>query len=315
MDVPPEKLVDLDQVTTEFIRLLRGCHRRDAPRIVVASDSSGRGKSSLLRKLHHVAVWEEDVPAALIALDEIGERDQFDVIQRLAEQLGEDSRISFSKFNQLNRARRMQSTDDLLRLRGDLAQSTGSVHMQGARFEGGKQNIAGVISDRIENVNVDVHGRARWTAGHEAEARQACVEAFFVDLPHCSGGKPFAVLIDSVDEKAPETLREWVLRDFIRNRLIRSIGRACPWLLVIAGRPDLGKAISDRFLDHYADWIWSAPDSLGCWTTEDVRKLMRIHLDAEIDENHLFWFENLIKSERRPLDTAISIARLLKGET
>jgi hypothetical protein len=311
MDVPPKDLVDLDDVTAEFIRLLKGCHQEEAPRIVVASDSSGRGKSSLLRKLHDKAAWS-DVPSALIALDEI-RGDQFDLIEGLAEQLGTHPTISFSKFNPLNTARRLKRAEDLLRLQSDLARSTGSVSLQEVTFRGGTQEISGIRSGRIENLNVELHGHTPWTPGHEAEARRACVEAFFLDLPECSGGRPFAVLIDSVDVKASDTLREWVLRDFIRNRLIHSIGRACPWVVVIAGRPDLGDAISEHFLDRYADWIWSVPDSLGCWTTEHVRKLMEIHVDTNIDENHLSWLENLIKSERYPLDSVIGIARLLRA--
>jgi hypothetical protein len=307
VEVDAADLVDFEEVTNTLVGWLGENHRRAVPRILVVSHDSGRGKSSLLRKLHYQCEWVLNVPAALVALDEVDAAQQFDLVEHLAEQLGAFRGVSFPKFDPLNRARRMRQ--------GAAFQQSlrGIVSMEQPMFLGGKQIFGQIATEsigKIENLNLEV--RDQWSPGHEAEAQKICTEAFFADLPAISCNKPFVVLMDNVVvDKAPSSaLQNWILRDLIRDRLISTVGHACHWVVVLAGHSKLGDMIRTRFAGDDAAWFSLAPDSLSGWTSEHVEEFVGMHA-GPLPSPHLESIAHLIREERRPLTEAIVIARAL----
>lgn len=303
MEISGDQVVDRDQETTRFRGLLRD---GDEARVLVVSVPGGRGKSTLLRKLRHHCEWVEGIPAALVALDELTEGDEFDLVERLAVDMSALAPEAFAAFDQLNGARRFKQSRQFIQ------SLTGIVEMDRPQFSGGTQVIGQVAAktiQRIENLNLQIADD--WSADHEIEARKMCVEAFFSDLEAFGVDQPFALLVDSVDEQAPPRLREWIFGQFLRNKLIQAIGRQRRWVVVLAGRPLLGEIVSARFGAHspYAEWITLIEDLE--WSPDDIGDFVRLHVGRPLPDAYVDTIVRFITVDRRPLNEAINLARLL----
>lgn len=308
MDIDGDRLIDFDEVIELFECALWECHREDVPRVLVASDASGRGKSGLLRKLHYHGQVVAKVPVALVALNAMEEPTELGVIEKVADQLRRDEGVPFPRFQPLIKEFHVQNSAAFRdRLRG-------IVNMEAPEFHGGAPIIGGFAA-RISEMNVEnlyVHGDAPWSRGHEKEAREVCTEAFFADLRSYRSDKPFAVLIDSVDDKCTSwQLRHWVLWELVRKCLIEAVGRNCRWVVVLAGQPELRELVRNRIDADYSAWTSLIPDPFGAWTTDHVRQFVRLHVGGDLDDPYLNVIAHLIKVKRRPLDHVIGAARQL----
>ncbi len=229
------------------------------PRVMVVSERSGMGKSDLLRKLELLSVRDHRVPAGRVELDEFVSRpDEFAVVTALHESL-KDAGASLPNFETLSGARGLSDT---LQFREKLRSVVGVVDMTNAQVTGGTNTISGVTY----NISSDEFVFPSWDDAAEETARAICVEAFLGDLTEYAKENTVVLMFDGLD-KVGESLRRWVINEFVRRRALTDCDDH-KLVIVLAGS-DVTQMILDRLsaaerervepLAPFAEWT---PDQI-----------------------------------------------------
>ncbi len=263
MDVMTEaQFIDREAEAELFRQLLRF---EDGRRLLTITDRGGRGKSTLLKKLEYICDWDMDVPCARVELDRITGMSDFDVVDTMRRSFGED--LSLGRFDRLNTARLLKDRSCL---------EAGVVDMRGASVQAG-----GVVAASATVIHGDVRGSVigvpgQWSDELEQAARQRCVDAFLEDLDDAALERPLVILVDTVDEKSPLTLRKWIMKSLVKRRFVNVDTHESKLVLVLAGRtvgPDLKRRIGAEAFERSVKSI----ESLSEWKLEHVRDFLTMH--------------------------------------
>jgi hypothetical protein len=241
----PDAFIDRVNERDLFNRLLR---LEGPARVITIKDGKDKGKSELLRLLHFYCEHRDDVPCALVALDE------HDHVHEAVHYIARELRawgIALDSFREAER-RRLDATAPNVSIDID-----GTVDADA--ISGGRQ--AGAIVGDI-NVNAGAIDE-----DSQEDLRGQAVEAFAQDLCAAASEKPVVLLFDGF-EKSGRELERWLPR-FLKARVFDADGRAEKLIVVIAGQTVPTPAMREHLKETYDDVVWSL-DQLSLWARDDV---------------------------------------------
>jgi len=291
----PHDVVDCDAEARRLDELLTFVTQR---RIMTVSDDSGWGKSTFLRKLHHLCRWRHGVPVALVPLEDYEDRpDEFALVTDLVAQLKE-SELRFPSFDELTLARSFH----------DVAMFANNVHGT-ANANGAVINesiIAGTMY-KIENVEqFNRFGAPDWTDEADRQAKLLCVEAFFTELLDAARKSPLVIMFDTV-ESAHEKLKDWLFLALVKRRVLADPD-GHKLVIVLAGKK-LEADLRSRFLDY--DSFFESILSLGIWDLEDTARLFEVRGFDKLLPEDVHYLHAVIVSRNMSLIDVLAIADII----
>jgi hypothetical protein len=225
---PP--LIDREAERDLFGRLIT---LEEEARVITLRDRGGQGKSSLLRVLRHSCI-QRPTPVSLVSLAELDEYTPLALVRRIQKDLRR-SRLEFPKFEELD-AERLRRTPP--RDLGNALET--AVDQSAGRYSGA------VRADHAQFHDSEVIGQKftvelpaaddKWLSPEEQEKLgERSIEAFFEELTEHCRNRVAVLMIDAFD-RAPASLAQWMLEDFLRWYCFDLQNRPARLVVVVAGR-------------------------------------------------------------------------------
>jgi hypothetical protein len=271
-------------------------------RMLTICDGGGRGKSSLLKRLHYDCVRGH--PRRAAALIDLSDKTltEFSLLEEIYNQIadleidGSPMGTRFARFKEYN-DKRLQEDETLF---DDDARST--ARNRGAIVIKGRAGARGGVRDNAKNTGVNigritVAGRRGFTENQHDAARKRCIDAFFEDLPVVCATLPLILIFD-VWERCEKRLRDWIVERLLRSQCCHPNPNRRPAKLavVIAGRPASPEDVDGMRPDDFRDFFQSDEErevyiksikSLSDWETAHVKEFMQLHgydpADVEVE--------------------------------
>lgn len=261
----PRKFIDREFEQELFEELLQ--FKTDA-RLLSITDSGGKGKSQLLRRLQHRCMTVRPrIPVSLIALDQLADPSPLAIVKQAASDLMDRFGVPLPDFDKVDKAR----------LAGDFMTIRATIDLQGASFEGAREvKISGAMAtlQHADTVVVSSGAPQALTPEQESTARDLCVRAFFDDLKRYTKENPVVLMLDAY-ERAPQELKTWIVNHMLERYFFDISNRPQRLVLVVAGRetPRLDLNWSPEDCSAVARSV----DKLGTWEKRHVEECLRTH--------------------------------------
>ena len=258
--IDPLQFVDRDEERRLFDDLVKRC---DDARVLTVRDGSGMGKSQLLGYFYTVCSFTLRIPVSLTALEDVPDRSQFELVRKVALDLGHDRCPLFAE---ADHARVWDKPEFFATPRG------------GVRGAGAEIGGHAVVANRIETVltgttqHIYVQpARTEWTPQREEDARRRCVNAFFEDLRKLTTQETTVLIFDAYDKAGG--LAAWIAGELLSKHIFDPSSRCEGLVVVVAGQqvPPLRGLLQDRY-----DVLVRAIDPLSPFEAPDVEKLLRL---------------------------------------
>jgi hypothetical protein len=284
----PERFIDRVAEQELFRGLLS--HEADA-RLLTIRDESGRGKSHLLKALrYHCQYATPPIPAALVALNELGEKTPHAVVRALHATLSR-SAVRFPRLDALDEVL------DAQLLGVPTGPTTGT--LSGDRMTVGPGGVAGGM---VFTGPVTFGGGARLDA---ERVRERTVKAFVEDLAETSATQTTVLLFDAY-EHCGEDLEQW-LPSFLRQAAFDPGTRMERLVVVLAGQ-QVPTAEFRVLLGPTFDAVVESIESLSLWDHEHVKAFLDINDVRGYRDSDVEWIVAKLR-EGWPLGRAVGAVR------
>jgi hypothetical protein len=297
-----DKIVDRDPESGRFEELLAFSSPK---RILTVSDTTGRGKTTLLQKIRWLCEFRHGLPVALVPLEEYDDHpDEFELVHDIVTQL-KQSGVAFPAYETLYAAR---SFRDVLQFLNSYRSVQGTVQAGGAAVKDGGQ-VAGVI---FNLQSADQLPLLQWTGAADEEAKRLCLDAFFGELAALGSSKTIVLLFDTVDA-ATDQLRRWIELHLVKRRVLAKTGQDQRLVVVLAGM-DIDARLRAIFIDDF-DTAFEPIQELGAWDLEDTARLLEVHGYDGLSETLVGSLHESIRSRELSITKALAVAAIYKGDS
>ena len=300
----PTQIVDRDGDSAAFAAMLA---LDSAQRVMVVSDSRGRGKTDLLRKLRHQCEWgDPQVPAAMFDFEARSVTSEVEIMDDVADQLKQVD-VDLPSYEKLAQAMLFRDIGQFAEVWRSVS---GSIDLSGAQLSGAAQAAGIIVNIRVEKGgSLEGLPGATWSDALDKHAWRLCREAFFSDLLEVARERPVALFFDTVNS-ADEEMRRWLVNELVRRRLLTN-WREHHLVLVLAGTD--------------ADVLMAPVNAMGpdCllpaeplqeWESEHVQAFLAVHGYQDLTVADVESIRRMI-GEGKSLVTAIQIAEILREST
>jgi hypothetical protein len=291
----PERFIDRVAEQELFTRLLTF---EDEARILTICDRGGRGKSQLLQALrYHCQYAAEEVPAALVPINELTEKTAHGLVRALEDRL-RPARVEFPRLDLLEQAERA-------------ARAEGPTNVKGA-MSGPGMTVApgGVAGGTVFMGPVTIVEASPLAADVPEAVRDKAIDAFLDDLAAACRVRPTVLLFDAFEQCSAE-LEEWLPR-FLRRTVVDPETRIDRLVVVIAGRqvPTAGLRM---MLGKRFDLIVKSIKALSLWEHEHVKAFLDLNDVKDYNDSDVNWIVDSLK-RGRPLSLAVSAVSQFQRE-
>ncbi len=280
----PTKFIDRVAEQEIFEGLLQF---KDDARLLAIQDESGKGKSTLLRRLEYNCQWRLDCPVVLIALDQLKEASAFGLVANIRERLRGDLRfdLPFPNYDFLNLARANKKEEAFALAARSTPTVQGTVSAQGASITGSGFTVAGTVNTTTINATtVNMAGSKEWGIEQETLALHQCILAFFEDFIAICKDRPVALLLDAW-EGCNSALKPWILNTLLGVYCFNLERRPQKLVVVLAGREKSGMDFKAYLGEDRCDKLVKSISSLGAWELEHVKQFLAVNDLAGIDDS------------------------------
>jgi len=300
----PAQIVDRDGDTAAFATMLA----LDSPRrVMVVSDTPGRGKTDLLRKLRHQCEWgEPQVPTAMFDFEARSVTSEMEIMDDVADQLKQVG-VVLPSYERLAEARLFQRIGQFAEVWKSVS---GSIDLSGAQLSGAAQAAGVIVNIRVEEGGtLEGLPGAAWSDALDTHAWRLCREAFFSDLLEVARERPVALFFDTVNS-ADEEMRRWLVNELVRRRLLTS--REEHHLLLVLAGTDADVLMAP--VNALGPECLLPAEPLQAWESEQVQAFLAVHgfpnmADADIETIRI------MIGAGTSLVKAIKIAAILREST
>ncbi|HEX3865464.1 MAG TPA: hypothetical protein VHV78_01890 [Gemmatimonadaceae bacterium] len=265
-------------------------------RVLVITDVGDRGKSTLLQRLKYICEWKNApaLPVSLIPLDQVTPADPYELVR----QIRRDLPLPFPEFDRLSDGLLAKEPNLFL---GATSSVAGAVDARQTTVTGGVVAGAYVFAPNATAVTIE---RREWTPQIEERARERTIDAFCRELRAICTTQLVVLILDSVDERANGTLREWTQRRIVRELCFDDETHAEKLLLVVAGRqrPPFATA---RYQARF-----KSIDALGLWQEEHLRAFLALNGIHDLSQEDFEFVYNKLK-QGLGLSRALQLASLI----
>lgn len=299
----PGQVIDREGDTAAFAKMLA---HDSTQRVMVVSDSRGRGKTDLLRKLRHQCDWgNPPVPAAMFDFEARSVTSEMEILDEVADQLSKVG-VDLPSYTTLVQARFLSNVGQFVEAWRSVS---GSIDLTGAHLSGAAQAAGVIVNIKVEEgASADGLLGGGWNDAIGKHTWRLCREAFFSDLLEVARERPVALFFDTVNS-ADEEMRRWLVNELVRLRLLTN-WQEHRLLLVLAGTD------ADQLMAPVSaqgpDCLLPA-EPLREWEREQVRAFLEVHGYQNMTENDIDHIRKLI-GDGRSLVAVIQIAQILKEE-
>lgn len=262
LDLSADRFIDRKVEQELFNSLLQFQGQK---RLLIVSDRGGRGKSHLLKRLAYICEWERKppTPVSLVPLDQLKGNRPIVLVERIRKDLGKGKfELEFKEFDRLNEARKFRKAEVF---GGGSGPIYGQADLQNAKVESGGK-AGGIVADTV------IINKPEWTPEIEELAAQKCMEAFVEDLRGQAKERGVVILLDAVDSKADQELRQWAVDEFTENCCLNRKSAPERLVLVLAGRESFSFAAIDALQP-----IIESRESLSHWEKEHVKAFLELN--------------------------------------
>jgi hypothetical protein len=293
IDVTGDRVIDRDAEEEIFMEVLQ----RKGSHVLLIFDKTNRGKSALLRKLHYRCEWGDgpSIPVALIELDKIKGHHPYDVVNALAQALKPQVEALKPpiKLHRYETATRRVSSVGVARF-SNSSHSGGQQAGAITNVDAGPGATTNVFTTGLDPVSQDLH-------------RTAVIDGFLDDLFEICTEQRVVLFIDSLDGRAKQEFRDWVLRDLLRARLLDATAPPKHLFVVVAGHPD--SAPVPEFKRRYPDRVASIED-LGQWSPEHLQQFLALNGIMDVKERELEFLQEMMREGWYNLEQALTMMQV-----